>query len=171
MTTVIKKINGVSFANIKKFSGKIKTSIKKVAGISRGHQYWRFYQTSIVTPTYAHSPRLCELKWVDGNGVTITPTTSAYGGTWLAGTPATTLPFDGITNTIDQGWIHNNDAWISAYFAIPRLFSSFGAFTSYSGARGGNFAIQYSDDGTNWTTITTWTFVSNAGTGWYTVSL
>jgi hypothetical protein len=138
------------------------------------HRYWRFVQTAILT---SHAPRTCELRWTDLSGATRTPDSYTHGGTfqdeslWNAS-------FDGLTNTIDQGWISGNTGYINADFGTSGCaMMKFEAYGSYTvSARGATWDIQYSDDNSNWTTIKTWNFQTsdNGGglgvgnyAGWY----
>ena len=165
----ISKVIGTQVSSIKKINGVVIASCKKISGVDNvvTYSYWRFYQDSVYSG-YSHSPRVCELRWKDIDGNTITPTSFDSGGTFLYGSGGEVAnTFDGATNTSDVGWIADNGCWIRAYFSTPRAFVDFGAYTSYSGARGGVWVIQKSNNGTDWTTVKTWNFVSTSGTGWY----
>jgi hypothetical protein len=148
--------------------------------ISGQHRYWRFIETSV---TVGHSPRTAELRWKDVGGTTRTPvavtTNITQNSEYNAG-----LPFDGLTNTADQGWIASfsgANTYITADFGSPGYaMSEFGAFTSYTGGtRGAMWKIQWSDDNTNWKDVATFNYTTCNGCasenatgygGWYTVS-
>ena len=67
------------------------------------------------------------------------------------------LPYGIANNVNDQGWIWpiDNSGSLTVDFRVPAIVQKFRAFTSYGGAgRGANWAIEYSNDGVNFTKST-----------------
>ena len=130
------------------------------------HRYWRFIQVSV---NILHAPRVCELRWVNGGG-TVTPDSYTHGGTFTYNEDLWDTSFDGETNDSDIGWIVGNTGWIRCDFGVAgNSFTSFGAYSSYTGsARGANWNLQYSDDDSNWTTFKNIDYnTSSPFTGWF----
>ena len=143
----------------------IYTSTTIPSGTYIKHRYWRFIQESVLN---SHAPRVCELRWVDADDALRIPITYTRGGSWFLNESLWNTSFDGVTNNSDIGWIVANTGWIQCDFGTNGYcLKSFGAYVSYSGARGARWLIQYSDDASTWTTIQSWDFLSNSGTGWY----
>lgn len=94
------------------------------------------------------------------------------------------LPFDGVVNNINKGWIASSSGtgrFITADFCASSFsMTEFGAFSSYTGgARGATWQVAWSEDSVNWSTVATLNYstcnncaseASNGTGGWYTVS-
>jgi hypothetical protein len=115
------------------------------------HRFWRVLETGV---TVGHSPRTAELRWKDATGVARTPvavsTNLSLNSDYDAG-----LPFDGVTNTVDRGWIASfsgSNRHVTADHGAPGYsMTEFAAFTSYTGGqRGATWQVFWSDDQQNW---------------------
>ncbi|MBI4702257.1 MAG: hypothetical protein HY744_14110 [Deltaproteobacteria bacterium] len=138
------------------------------------HRYWRFRETAV---TVGHTPRTCELRWVDVDAVKRAPNSYSTPMDLSSGPP-----FDGATNYSDQGWIVSfspeQDRYVVMDFGMPGFaLLKFGAFTSYTGGqRGADWDIAWSDDGNTWHSVGTFHYLTTQGgaveggqgyAGWY----
>ena len=128
------------------------------------HAYWRIFQKT-ATPAGV-SVRVGELEFRTTAGVSVTPSGgSAIGGDFYQGLVGYAKAFDGTTNT---WWQSNNNtfgttAWVGYQFASPIVcvqvaISSANNAGDYAPC---DFNIDYSDNGSSWTTAQSYT-----STGW-----
>jgi len=140
------------------------------AGVSG--RYWRLTQTAV---TVSHAPRGAQVEFYGVPApvlLSVSPDMLSGPLTFFASPAglkfANPIPYGIVNNTNDQGWIWptDNSGNLVVDFKIPTVLTKFRIYVTYVGsARGANWAIEYSDDGSNWTKSADFDYRSSAGGG------
>jgi ferredoxin len=131
-----------------------------VSGGCGAHRYWRFLENAV---TAAHTPRSAEVRWFDRSGSLRTPT--SYVSSFDV---SSALPFDGLTNVLDEGWIVSfggaNGSMVADFGIAGASMGKFQVWSSYTGGqRGADWDIAWADDLSTWHSVGTLHYLTTAG--------
>ena len=125
-------------------------------------RYWRVRQTGA---TVSHAPRSGQAEfYLGGNLLNVT---SAMLSSSL--TPGSPIPYGTANNCSDSGWIWYDGDYLIVDFGSAQSVDQFRVYSTFGGGqRGATWVMEYSDNGSSWTTISTMDYrTTGSYCGWY----